>query len=287
MAINEEKLNQVLSHVGDMGLKHRVRTILEYLAIQPGDVVLDCGCGDGFYLSALGALFNCKVYGIDHDWSLLIPAAQRLIKEQQLAMQGNIFHLPFAGECFDKIIFSEVLEHLPDESGALREIARVLKPQGTLAITVPNHNYPLFWDPLNKMREALGLGHFSKDRGFLGGIWAMHLRLYYPNELRQVLEKAGYRVCAMKGLVHYCLPFTHNILYFGKAIVFRFLPHSSSVRDSMDKFAWQKSERSTFNPIHLLQAMVNTIDRFNDGFDSLTESSMCLAAQATRASKGD
>lgn len=282
--MNETKaLRKMLSNVGDVGLRRRVKTIIRYLDIQDDDVVLDCGCGEGFLTKIISELYDCEIYGLDIDEDLLEAARQNIGDKNNVVFQhGDIINLPFRNETFDKIILMEVLEHIPDDAGALRELHRVLRKGGILAITVPNHNYPFLWDPLNKIREGLGLGHFSKDKGFLGGIWAMHLRLYHPNEIKEVIERAGFAVEDMEGLMHYCLPFNHNILYFGKQIVYKHVPLPQSIHDSMDKFAWKSTRQSTFNPIPLLQRIVNAVDALNDNFDSLEESSMCIAARAVK-----
>ena len=52
-------------------------------------------------------------------------------------MNGDGTRLPFADDTFDRIICSEVMEHIPDDRAAARELARVLKPGGTIAVTVP------------------------------------------------------------------------------------------------------------------------------------------------------
>ena len=53
------------------------------------------------------------------------------------AVQGDALHLPFADGTFDRVIASEVLEHIPDDVAAMTELARVLRPGGTMAVTVP------------------------------------------------------------------------------------------------------------------------------------------------------
>ena len=52
-------------------------------------------------------------------------------------MAGDALSLPFPDATFDRVICSEVLEHIPDDRGAMREILRVLRPGGTAAVTVP------------------------------------------------------------------------------------------------------------------------------------------------------
>ena len=85
---------------------------------------------------------------------------------------------------FDGVVCSEVLEHLDDDLAAMHELGRVLKPGGALAVTVPCLNYPGLWDPLNRVRESLGLGHFSSGQRVLGGTFGLFIiRLYTLEEL--------------------------------------------------------------------------------------------------------
>jgi SAM-dependent methyltransferase len=51
---------------------------------------------------------------------------------------GDALHLPFPDAAFDRVVASEVMEHIPDDRGAADELARVLRPGGTLAVTVPS-----------------------------------------------------------------------------------------------------------------------------------------------------
>ncbi|MCL5075741.1 MAG: class I SAM-dependent methyltransferase [Chloroflexi bacterium] len=281
--IQRSHLQRMLSHVGDMGLRRRVRTILRYLDLKDDDTVLDCGCGEGFYLEIISRLYNCRLYGLDLDRKLLARARERLGERSGVTLlQGDATRLPFPDESFAKVIASELLEHVPDDLQAIREIRRVLKTGGIVAITVPNHNYPFFWDPLNKTREALGLGHFSKEKGLLGGIWAMHLRLYYPAEIQRLVQEAALSVEEMEGLTHRCLPFNHNILYFFKQIVFERVPLPASIHASLDKFAWDQDGTSPFNPIPLFQKVLDIVDKPNDDFHSLDKSSMCIALKARK-----
>ena len=53
------------------------------------------------------------------------------------AVQGDALRLPFADGAFDRVIASEVLEHIPEDETAMAELARVLRPGGTMAVTVP------------------------------------------------------------------------------------------------------------------------------------------------------
>ena len=90
--------------------------------------------------------------------------------------------LPFKAEFFDKVMMSEVAEHLPDDVKGLKEVKRLLKKAGILILTVPNHNYPFFWDPLNWTLEHFWGTHIKS--GFWSGLWNQHLRLYKPDEIK-------------------------------------------------------------------------------------------------------
>lgn len=284
--MKQNSLQDMLANVGDVSFRRRILNILDFLDLNDDDIVLDCGCGEGFYVKLLSELYNCKIVGLDHDLELLEVAKRRVGNRDNVGFQfGDINHLPFDDETFDKIILSEVLEHISDDERALQEVYRVLKKGGVLALTVPNHDYPFFWDPLNKIREVLGLGHFSKDRGFWGGIWAMHLRLYFPDEIKTLVEKTGFKIEEIKALTHYCLPFNHNILYFFKQVHNR-VPLPKGIYDSMDKFAWEtrdeKRRRVSLSPIPLAMKVINAVDKKNDSFNDLEKSSMCIALKAVK-----
>lgn len=289
MMNNDHQLEQILGNVGDLGFRRRIVTLQDYLQLKPDDLVLDAGCGEGFYEVLFRELRGCRVEAVDFDPHIL-SMAMRWVRDQRGLpfRRANLLNLPYEDNTFDKIVCSEVLEHVPDHEGAARELYRVLKPGGVLGVTVPNHNYPLFWDPLNKIREGLGLGHFSPQSGFFGGIWAMHLRLYYPGEIRALLESAGFEIDRVHMLTHYCVPFNHNILYMGKQFYTR-LPVPEGVRVSMEKFEWRKveSKKSKFNPVQWALAVFKGVDSLNDRSDSTDEwlSSMCVAVRAIKPAR--
>ncbi len=254
------RLEKLLANTGDMALKRRARRIIEELAPEDGDKILDVGCGDGYYLYLLSNLgLRLKLIGADFNEKALVSASRNLRGKKIKLVKADLMRgLPFDPESFDKVVMSEVVEHLPNDVKGLTEVKRTLKKGGTLVLTVPNHNYPLLWDPVNWALEHLFRTHIS--RGFWSGIWNQHLRLYYPEEIENVSEKAGFKVGYRESLTWWCLPFNHNLvnlvarnLYGGR------LPHE--LRASIDKF--QDPSKKPFL-ISLAFKLVNTIDRLND-----------------------
>ena len=93
-------------------------------------------------------------------------------------VNGDATRLPFPDGTFDRIIASEVMEHIPDDLAALDELTRVLKPGGTLAVTIPA------WLP-EKVCWALS------DEYHAPIVEGGHVRIYTESELRSKMRGAG------------------------------------------------------------------------------------------------
>ncbi len=254
------KLNILLENTGDMALKRRARKIIETLAPENGDNILEVGCGDGFYLHLLSNINikSLKLTGIDIDDNALVSARRNLSGKKVKLLKGDVMmRLPFKSNTFDKVVMSEVCEHLPDDIKGLREVRRVLKKDGRLIVTVPNHNYPFLWDPINWILEHLFNTHIKS--GFWSGLWNQHLRLYKPQEIARSIKKAGFRVEDVKAMTWWCIPFNHNLLYLA-ARTLHAGGFSSKVSGSVNKF---KNNRGV-KIIDLVFKFVNTFDKVND-----------------------
>jgi SAM-dependent methyltransferase len=154
---------------------------LARLNIRPGDWVLDAGCGEGRH--CFGALERgANVVGLDLDFPSLRDASKRLRstardKNQVGEMnQGDAFHLPYRDGTFDRIICSEVMEHVHDYRGAARELARVTKPGGRVAVTIPTATS-------ENLYLRLGDEYFESPGG--------HIRIFRPRQLAEGLAAAG------------------------------------------------------------------------------------------------
>ncbi len=112
--------------------------------LNKGDKILDLGCGEGRHAITAYMLEHVHAVGVDLSFSDLKITQERFKNfdsndsEKNLSIiQANAMILPFADNTFDKVICSEVLEHIPDYKSVLKEIKRVLKPNGQFAASVP------------------------------------------------------------------------------------------------------------------------------------------------------
>jgi ubiquinone/menaquinone biosynthesis C-methylase UbiE len=117
------------------------RAAVEAAGVAPGLVVADVGTGTGFIAkAALDA--GARVIGIDNSDGMLAQVRERFAGRAFEARQGDTDALPLADGEMDAVLGNMVLHHAPDPAGALREMARALKPGGRLVITdADTHNY--------------------------------------------------------------------------------------------------------------------------------------------------
>jgi len=133
----------------------------------PGDAskrVLDIGCGTGAMLQQLSRYGT--VDGVDTD-----PNAVRFCRERGVAGVRRLTSqtLPWEPETFDLVTALDVIEHIDDDQAVLGEVQRVLRPGGTLLLTVPA--YEVLWGPQDEISH--------------------HKRRYRAWQIRERLERAG------------------------------------------------------------------------------------------------
>lgn len=256
------KLDKLLANTGDMALKRRARRIFEELDLQDGDNILEVGCGDGYYLHILSNLgLRFKLTGVDYN-PLALKSAKRNLKGKKvkLGFADLMQSLPFRANSFDKVIMSEVAEHLPDDIKGLKEVRRVLKKGGMLIVTVPNHNYPFLWDPVNWVLEHFFGTHIGK--GFWAGLWNQHLRLYKPDEIKRSVKMAGFDIKKVESITWWSLPFNHNIMHLAARKLYGGDLSPKTAR-AVSKFEKTTHDKKPFF-IDLAFQAVNLIDKLND-----------------------
>jgi len=155
------------------------------LGLRPGERVLDMGCGAGrhaFEMYRRGA----DVIAFDQDADELSGVRDLFVAMEEAGevppgaeadvKEGDALSLPFADGEFDRVVAAEVLEHIPADIQAIRELARVLRPGGTMAVSVPR------WFP------ELVCWKLSDDyHNTPGG----HIRIYSDKELVGKVVNAG------------------------------------------------------------------------------------------------
>jgi SAM-dependent methyltransferase len=205
---------------------------------------------------------QCKLVGLELDWDV-IQKARRNVGHlpNVLLTNANIYHLPYADGTFDGVILSEILEHVERDVDGLTEVLRVLKPGGVVAITVPNADYPFWWDPINKTLETVFGRHIGS--GPLAGIWANHVRLYTREQLRSSVQAAGFVIEEERAFTHHSFPFIHNLVYgLGKPLLESgFMPES--LANAADRTTFDKNSGSLLNPVNLGIRVLNFFDRKN------------------------
>lgn len=161
----------------------------DQLGVASGDTILDLGCGFGrhaFEAARRGAHVVAldagrdEVEGVAATFAAMAEAGELTAPGLRTAtVQGDALHLPFPDGVFDRVICSEVLEHIPEDVGAMTELARVLRPGGTMAITVPRFGPEL-------VNWALSDAYHNVPGG--------HIRIYRRSVLEGRLASAGMRV---------------------------------------------------------------------------------------------
>lgn len=276
---DRDRLRRMLANEADMSFRRRATSVFDFLDIRPGERVLDAGCGRGFYLNFLRQLHpDAEVTGIELDLPLL-PRARSAVPGSRV-LGANLYQLPFPDAAFDKIVFSEVIEHVPDDRAAMAELFRVLTPGGRLALTTPNADYPFWWDPINKSLETLTGRHIQ--HGPLAGIWANHVRLYDLETLTRLATDAGFEIAEVRYHTRFCFPFIHNLVYgLGKELLERGVLPDAMAR-AADRYALNEdpSRGSPLNPVRLGLRLFNWVDALNDRFPPRADRPFLIIALA-------
>jgi SAM-dependent methyltransferase len=138
--------------------------------------VLDAGSGNGSMALRIGQAGYRNVLGIDASHAFVAYANQKAREEKLDSVvafrSGNLIALDIQDNCLDAVVSGEVLEHIDDDSRAVKEFFRVLKGGGVCVATVPAN--PRLWDK--------------------NDAWAGHFRRYTRKQLRQLFEENGFEI---------------------------------------------------------------------------------------------
>jgi ubiquinone/menaquinone biosynthesis C-methylase UbiE len=177
-----------------LNLAKRLRVVERYAAVH-GKRVVDCGCGAGEYVAALQSK-GASAWGI--EFSQAKVASSKSNVPGRLSV-GDLQQIALRSDTVDIALLNEVLEHVPDEARALREVHRILRPGGMLLVFSPNRRYPFETHGARFRQSGRRMPHYLPlvpyvplrlSRTVLD-FWA---RNYWPGELRQMVRQAGFTI---------------------------------------------------------------------------------------------
>jgi len=160
------------------------------LKILPSHRILDIGCGEGRHTIRACQYSDTICVGADFTYTQLIETKNKIAFHKAINDLScrrvdlscmDVTRLPFKDNCFDNVICSEVLEHIPEDAKAMTELIRILKPGRVLAVSVPRF-FP------EKLCWLLSEAYFNIPMG--------HIRIYKKKELIRALESCGLTYCS-------------------------------------------------------------------------------------------
>jgi SAM-dependent methyltransferase len=163
----------------------RHEVVYEFLAsrISSPATVLDAGCGEGYGCERLHANAERVVVGLDYDSGTVAHVAETY--PRVAVLRGNLVALPFAGGAFDAVVSLQVVEHIWEQPRYVSECARVLRPDGLLALSTPN-----------RLTFSPGVGRGEKP------VNPFHVNEFDPEELVDLAMEAGFGKVELLGVRH-------------------------------------------------------------------------------------
>jgi methionine biosynthesis protein MetW len=175
----------------------RLKAVNKVLGDRKFDRMLDIGCGRGeFTVGVARERGVAEAYGVDFSKEGILAARRRGITATQVDLNRD--RLPFSNGEFDLAIMIEAIEHLEDVEHCLQEVARVVRPRGSLVVTTPNL---ASWH--GRLSLLLGFQPFTLDVGYrrhygsivsFSGLSSSHVRGFTPPALREILEMFQFKI---------------------------------------------------------------------------------------------
>ncbi|MDM7999393.1 MAG: class I SAM-dependent methyltransferase [Dehalococcoidia bacterium] len=165
----------------------------ELMGMGAGQRLLDVGCGNGRHTWAAYSLYDCQVLGLDMLETDLQKTRFALYTADNskrngngncwLAVRGDAAKLPLKDRSFDRVICSEVLEHVADDKSTVAELVRVLKDDGVIAVSVPTRLTESIYWRISKQ--------YSRNPGG-------HVRIYKAKQIMQLLRDHNLEIFAVR-----------------------------------------------------------------------------------------
>jgi ubiquinone/menaquinone biosynthesis C-methylase UbiE len=163
----------------------RVDAIKAAIQSQPHDRILEVGVGAG---NVLEKIEQGRLTGIDISETVLAKAKRRLKNCQAELIKGNAQALPFSDGVFNKVICTEVLEHVEDPRKVIEEMRRIAETGAVIVVSIPNEG---LINRLKKLLFTLRLNALLSGKGYtvpnrMDDEW--HLHSFDINLLRETLQ---------------------------------------------------------------------------------------------------
>jgi len=197
---------------------------MKFLDPQPGERILDVGCGLGYFVSLMNRV-GVTPYGVDFSIESVSLASSQT---QGHYSSSSADALPFADDSFDKVLFTDVIEHLENDEGAVAEIARVSKNGAKVVVTTA---------PLEGLLVGTRLNLLCHD---VPGTPEYHVRPgYKTDDLRSLLGK--YHIDVRR--IAYTTVFLSELFIEGMKVVYslnkRQFHSQSDLADMNDSFLFR------------------------------------------------
>ncbi|HOK40182.1 MAG TPA: class I SAM-dependent methyltransferase [bacterium] len=238
--MNEEKLKKFFDkQVKQRNIKFSKDLIIKYeqttknnwikklLNIKENDIILNAGCGNTTELLVFSSTIkNFKIIGVDLSFQMLFDAKTKITKEKNLYLINcNLQKLPFKKNTFNKIICSEVIEHIENNRILLNEFRQVLKNEGEIIITTPNKI------------SLYGIEKYVRKK-------ILKLKTKHPydewstkNSLIELLNKNGFEINYISSCCFLPPPiFSYNLPHFIKKILFKIMKNFEEILNFFFKF---------------------------------------------------
>ncbi len=163
--------------------RRRLAHIRRMIAATPDDKVLEVGCGGGHVLRMFP---ESDLTGVDVSGEMLHKARRNLQGLRVRLLKGELHELDLQPASFDKIICTEVLEHVVDPESILEQMRRLLAPAGRAVVTIPNDH---LINGLKRIVRRSGLGLLPAFRRISWGGDHYHLHIWRVDEMRRVLSR--------------------------------------------------------------------------------------------------
>ncbi len=159
------------------GRRAVIRALIDRAALGPQPDILDAGCGTGANLVHFGALG--RALGVDPSPEAVSRCRQRGLDG---VVEGRLEDLPFPDDSFDLLLACDVLEHVENDAGALRELGRVARPGAWLVITVPAYQW--MWSEHDDLHHHVRRYTLRALRSRVAGAgWGSALATYFNSVL--------------------------------------------------------------------------------------------------------